>query len=78
MIRVEPVTLPGDFGDEDGVLVFWEDRLLAVLSRLGGLHGELTGRWHIEAHFAPQQRSELPDTFASLEEAKLRLGVQSW
>lgn len=73
MIKVEPVTLPGDFGDEEGVLVFRDDRLLAVLSRLGGLHGELTGKWHIEAHFAPHQRSDLPDTFVSLEEAKVRL-----
>src|SRR4051812_14028912 len=70
MIRVEPIALPSDFGDEDGVLVFRNDRLIAVLSCLGEIHGQLKGRWYIEAHFAPQQAGGLPDTFSSLEEAK--------
>lgn len=50
-IRFEPVTLDTCFGDNDGMLVYCENRLLAVLSCLGPLHDELAGQWFIEASF---------------------------
>lgn len=70
MIRVEPVSLPDQFGDDEGMLVFRDDVLLAVLSRLGDLHGDMEGRWHIEAYFAGLKDPVMPDTFESLDEAK--------
>jgi len=73
MITVEPVRLPDDFGDDEGMLVFRDDILLAVMSRLGELHGNLAGRWHIEVYFAGLNRTDVPDTFASLEEARIAL-----
>ena len=51
VIRFEPVALDAAFGDNDGMLVYCENRLLAVLSCLGPLHDELAGRWFIEASF---------------------------
>lgn len=50
-IRFEPITIDTCSGDNDGMLVYCEDRLLAVLSCLGPLHDELAGRWFIEASF---------------------------
>jgi hypothetical protein len=73
MVRFEAVTLAGDFGDEQGVLVFVDDSLFAVLSRLGEIHGELQGQWYIEAYFGSTQLNVPHDTFATLEEAELRL-----
>lgn len=38
--------------DEEGMLVFTDDqRLVAVLTRLGDQHEELSGRWFLEANF---------------------------
>jgi hypothetical protein len=52
--------------------VFREGRLLAVLSCLSDIHGELAGQWFVEMDFAcladPRQRM-----FASLDAAKAHL-----
>jgi hypothetical protein len=74
MIRVEPVKLPADFGDDEGVLVFRDDVLLAVLSRLGEMHEDLAGHWYVEAYFPDQNSGHPPVTFRSLKEARLALG----
>ena len=72
MTRDEAVTLFGDSGDEEGALIFVEDRLIAVLCRLGEIHGEMEGRWHLEARFGIVSGTP-PMSFASLEDAMLQL-----
>ena len=51
-LAFRPVTLDHEYGDTEGMLVFREDRLMAVLSRLGDLHEQLAGSWYIEASFS--------------------------
>jgi len=65
-ISLKPVTLGLDTDDTDGRLVFLDDRLVAVLSRLTELHGPMAGLWCIEAGFGIDHRGE---TFASLDAA---------
>jgi hypothetical protein len=72
MIKFERVTLHNDLGDEEGMLVFWNNRLIAVVSRLGQMHESLTGRWFLEAPFCALP-ADLPHTFANLEEVEVRL-----
>ena len=65
--RLEKVALGGDgTADEDGRLLFIDDRLIAVLSLLSDLHGPLEGHWFMEAGFGLSERDE---PFATLEEA---------
>ena len=59
--------------DEEGLLVFADDqRLVAVLTRLGDQHEELSGRWFLEAGFG---RLDQPHhlIFADLEAAQERM-----
>ena len=53
MFNFEPVRIDSRVGDDDARLVFAQGRLLAVLVRLSLLHGELEGRWFLEAAFNP-------------------------
>ena len=55
--------------DEDGCLVFSDDRLVAVLVRLSDRHEIAPGRWFHEAGFGPLDEPDHP-TFTSLEDAK--------
>lgn len=50
-LSFQPVALDGNYGDDEGVLVFRGGALLAVASRLGPDHGAATGRWFIEKSF---------------------------
>ncbi len=60
--------------DEDGLLVFdKEQRLLAVLSRLGEHYDGLSGHWYLEAGFGRLDARD-PPTFADLEEAQEWIG----
>ena len=52
-LSFQPVTLGLGFGDDDAVLAYHDAILVAVLSRLGDLHGESAGKWHLEATFLP-------------------------
>lgn len=72
MIRFQQVILHDDFGDDEGMLVFVNDRLVAVLSRLGQMHDTLTGRWFIEAPLCILP-GDMPDTFATLQEVEVCL-----
>lgn len=65
-ITFEPVTLDGDIYDSEGVLAFRNGHLLAVLTRLSDLHGDLSGQWYMEAMFADTP-PPLERTFRSLE-----------
>ena len=51
-LRLKPVQVATGF-DEDGMLVFAGDRLVAVLVRLSEAHEDLgvAGHWHLEAGF---------------------------
>jgi hypothetical protein len=50
-LTFKPVGIATDSTDEEGCLVFNDDRLVAVLVRLSDLHGEAEGTWFIEAGF---------------------------
>jgi hypothetical protein len=72
--EVRPVRLR-DGGDDEGALVFWDDALIAILSRLGPAHGGTAGQWHVECAFGVQvHRDEVfQDTQSAcerLEEAR--------
>lgn len=62
--EIRPVRLR-DGGDDEGALIFWEDALIAVLSRLGPDHGATAGRWHVECAFGLQV--ERDTNFSDLE-----------
>jgi hypothetical protein len=67
-LRTEAVKLATHV-DNDARLVFAnDDRLIAIFSKLDGLHGEWTGRWYLEAGFGPLDGPHRPH-FGSLEEA---------
>jgi hypothetical protein len=59
--------------DEEGLLVFAEDRLVAVLVRLTEEHDDLTGQWFLETGFGPLDGPSSP-TFADLEAAQEWIG----
>lgn len=67
-ISTQKVTLDCQ-DDEEGILIFRDGRFLAVACRLGGLHGDLSGRWFIEAGVGPAQ-DWLGATFRSLTEVE--------
>ena len=50
-ITLEPIRLDAPFGDNEGMLAKRDECLIAVLSRLGELHGDLIGHWFVEAIF---------------------------
>jgi hypothetical protein len=67
-ITCQPVRVATGSDDEDGCLVFVDDRLIAVLVRLSGLHEALAGQWYLEAGFGLLDRPEQP-TFDNLDAA---------
>jgi hypothetical protein len=52
--------------DEDGCLVFADDRLVAVLVRLSEKHEEVAGEWFLEAGFGQIHGVDHP-TFPDLD-----------
>ena len=50
-LRFEPVTLDGNYGDDEGALVFRAGALLAIACRLGPDHGVAEGQWFVEKCF---------------------------
>jgi hypothetical protein len=67
-LTLEPVRVANGY-DEEGLLVFADDRLVAVLVRLSDHHGELAGRLFLEVGFggltAPGDQ-----TFPNIEAAR--------
>ena len=55
--------------DEEGCLVFADDRLLAVLVRLSDADGALAGHWFLEAGFGVVDGVDHP-TFPDLDAAQ--------
>jgi hypothetical protein len=69
MTLVTKPVLVATGADEEGCLVFNDDRLVAVLVRLSDRHEIAPGQWFYEAGFGALDGPHHP-TFASLEEAK--------
>ncbi len=68
-LTLQPVRV-GKGCDEDGVLVFDEDRrLLAVLTHLTDQYDGLSGHWYLEAGFGRLDDVHQP-TFVDLEAAR--------
>ena len=68
-LRLQPTRLAAQ--DADGLLVFSEAGLVAVLVRLSELHEDAAGQWFVEAGFGKLQW-EKQTIFPDLESA------QSW
>jgi hypothetical protein len=64
----QPVRV-GTGADEEGCLVFSEDRLVAVLVRLSHQNEIAPGQWFYETGFGPLGGPEHPN-FATLDDAK--------
>lgn len=56
-------------GGEQGLLVWADGRLVAVLVQLSDAYGEDTGKWHLEAAFGRVAHPSA-DIFADLDEAQ--------
>jgi hypothetical protein len=65
----QPVTVDTNASDEEGCLVFANNRLVAVLVRLSAEHGRKAGRWYLEHGFGKLDRLAHP-IFADLDEAQ--------
>ena len=67
-LTLQPVRVANDH-DEEGLLVFAEDRLVAVLVRLSEEHRDLSGHWFLEAGFGRLDGPHHP-TFPDLDAAQ--------
>jgi hypothetical protein len=67
-VTLQPVRIGNDY-DEDGCLVFADNRLAAVLVRLSQYHGELAGQWFYENGYGRLDGPEHP-VFADLDAAQ--------
>lgn len=69
-LSFQSVTLDTNSPDRDALLVFRDGGLLAVLSCLSDIHGDLTGKWFLEATFGelPASQSQVYDTLAAFED----------
>jgi hypothetical protein len=54
--------------DREGQLILFNGVLVGVLVKLSSLHGELSGRWHLETAYDGLRDERL--TFADLDAAK--------
>ena len=52
-ITFNPVELDSGSWDRNGLAVFNDGKLTAVLSCLDDVHGEAAGKWFVEATFCP-------------------------
>jgi hypothetical protein len=66
--------------DEEGCLIFFGEKLVAVLVRLSTTQGDLVGRWYLEKGFGRLDGPDHP-SFANLDAAQdwitLRLAEQA-
>jgi hypothetical protein len=67
-LRLEPVLVDTGSDDEEGLLVFSNDRLVAVLVRLSDQHDSSAGSWFIESSFGIRDgHRTFPDLTAAQE-----------
>ena len=65
----QPVTVDTNAPDEEGCLVFADNRLVAVLVRLSNEHGRKAGCWYLEHGFSKLDGLAHP-IFTDLNEAQ--------
>jgi len=65
----QPVTVETNAPDEEGCLVFADNRLVTVLVRLSEEHGRKAGRWYLEHGFGKLDRPDHP-IFTDLKDAR--------
>ena len=72
--RLQPARIATSI-DEEGMLVFVDDRLVAVLVRLSDAHEELgiAGRWFLETAYG-LRLTEMTPTFPDLDAAQAWIG----
>ena len=66
-LRLEPVLVETGSDDEQGLLVFSNDRLVAVLVRLSDQHDSSAGSWFVESSFGIREAHR---TFTDLTAAQ--------
>lgn len=72
----KPVKVATGSADEEGRLVFHQEKLIAVLVRLDDAgHGPVIGQWSLEAGFNGVDSTK-PPLFANLDAAERWLGKQ--
>jgi hypothetical protein len=62
-----PVRVATGSDDEEGLLAFAGERLVAVLVRLSNMHDDLAGSWFVEASFGLRDKHQ---TFTDLPSAE--------
>jgi hypothetical protein len=67
--ELRPVRIDTASRDEEGLLVFVADRLVAVLVKLSEQHGSEAGQWFLEHGFGHLDDPKRP-TFIELDAAK--------
>ena len=67
-LTLQPVRVGNDY-DEDGCLVFANDRLVAVLVRLSEHYGDVAGRWFFENGYGRLDGTDHP-TFRDVNAAQ--------
>jgi hypothetical protein len=68
ILRLDPVTIEG-LENGEGVLAYWNDRLVAVFVRLGRGHEADEGAWFLEKGFGPLDGPQ-PPAFANLDQVR--------
>lgn len=66
-LKFEPVMVHTGSDDEEGLLVFANDRLVAVLVRLSKQHEKSAGCWFVESSFGIRDRHR---TFTDVSSAE--------
>ena len=69
IFMLQPVRVNTSSKDENGLLVFADGRLVAVLVRLSDEHGDKAGRWFLEHGFNRLDGPAHP-TFGDIEAAQ--------
>jgi hypothetical protein len=67
-LTLQPVRV-GTGSDEEGMLVFDDQRLVAVLTHLGDQYDSVSGHWYLEAKFGLLDGLDHP-TYADLDAAQ--------
>lgn len=70
ILTLRPVRIAAGSNDENGCLVFADDRLVAVLVQLSDTHDSLAGHWFLEAGFGRRLDEPAKPTFTDLEAAQ--------
>ena len=71
LITRQHVRIATGSSDEHGVLLFANDRLVAIIVCLSEpSHGSMAGRWFLEARFGELSSMRAPETFGDIDAAE--------